>query len=63
MTKKHFTKIAEIIREQHELEMEGSSARAITREVLGQFANNLAKYLKSENSAFDKGRFLEACKL
>lgn len=53
MTKKHFEAIAAILSEVHEDYRFDGAVDAV--------ANRLSDYFKSENSRFDRDRFLAAC--
>jgi hypothetical protein len=57
MTKKHFTAIAEIVGKRLR---EKITAPIAQYEAIESLANDLAEYFKTQNSSFDKNRFLEA---
>lgn len=57
MTKKHFTAIAEIVGKRLR---EKITAPIAQYEAIELVANDLAAYFETQNSSFDKNRFLEA---
>lgn len=58
LSKKHFKAIAEIIKRANLDAKHGNDAKL----VLSSLEIDLCHYFMSENSAFDSGRFREACK-
>ena len=62
LTKKHFKAIAEIIRIETQSEAVGNYAnKDLINLVCERIANQLSDYFISENSLFDRQRFLNAC--
>jgi len=59
MTRKHFIRIAQIIKEAKEDCRGGTPAEGI----LLQLENDFADYLSTQNSNFDCERFFDACSI
>lgn len=62
MSRKHYIKIAKVIRSEVE-KAEVSSLLPETVNALTEVADSLATMFKADNSNFDRARFMDACGL